>query len=444
MKAFDRGATKPRPDGEAAGEAGGDSRMRAVMQRRWSQRRAGGQSVDAQVARKVESATGADLSDVRVHTGADAADDARSLRARAFTVGQDVSFAAGQYQPGTQEGERLLTHELVHTVQQRGGAPSLQNKLEVSAPGDAAEREADDAASRITGGGRAQIGEHAPAIHRTPDGESAQSAPQQQGSAPQQQGPVGPGGAQGDPAPKEGGDQPVAKLDLCADTESADRTKLTFQELQEARVGHAWLKLSYLDPSRVPDQMGAPTHDLLKGGGTAFGFWPLVFRPAFFDPELAAQGGPRAQARQQRTEQRLEAGETPGAGASNNPADRGFKTNPFNSYVPGRVEEPDDEHEAKGQLSYTLTQKQVDALMGYVDSKRGAQYSLYFYNCTTFAVEAARAAGQPAPSGGLFAGICLPNALYSDILAEQLGGNPNATTTELEEGETQSPPKKKL
>jgi len=63
---------------------------------------------------------GADFSRVRVHTDTRAADSARALNARAFTVGQDMVFGAGQYAPGTSEGRRLMAHELTHVVQQNG------------------------------------------------------------------------------------------------------------------------------------------------------------------------------------------------------------------------------------------------------------------------------------------------------------------------------------
>jgi peptidoglycan hydrolase-like protein with peptidoglycan-binding domain len=69
---------------------------------------------------------GYDFSMVRIHTDARAAELARALNARAFTVGQDVVFGAGQYAPGTTFGRKLLAHELVHVIQQtgRGIAPS--------------------------------------------------------------------------------------------------------------------------------------------------------------------------------------------------------------------------------------------------------------------------------------------------------------------------------
>jgi Domain of unknown function (DUF4157) len=61
---------------------------------------------------------GHDFSGIRVHTGGEATQLARSVQARAFTVGRDVVFGAGQYVPGSGEGRRLLGHELTHVVQQ--------------------------------------------------------------------------------------------------------------------------------------------------------------------------------------------------------------------------------------------------------------------------------------------------------------------------------------
>jgi hypothetical protein len=60
-----------------------------------------------------------DLSRVRVHTDSPAAASASAVGARAYTVGQDIIFGAGQYQPRTDAGRRLLAHELAHVVQQQ-------------------------------------------------------------------------------------------------------------------------------------------------------------------------------------------------------------------------------------------------------------------------------------------------------------------------------------
>jgi hypothetical protein len=63
---------------------------------------------------------GYDFSRVRAHTDAQAAESAWAVNARAYTLGQDIVFGAGQYAPGTAEGKRLLAHELTHVVQQTG------------------------------------------------------------------------------------------------------------------------------------------------------------------------------------------------------------------------------------------------------------------------------------------------------------------------------------
>ncbi len=72
----------------------------------------------------MESVFHHDFGAVRVHTSQDAQALAGQLDARAFTVGHQVAFAAGNYAPGTPVGDALLAHELAHVVQQHG-APSL-------------------------------------------------------------------------------------------------------------------------------------------------------------------------------------------------------------------------------------------------------------------------------------------------------------------------------
>lgn len=64
---------------------------------------------------------GADFSQVRVHTDSRAAETAKSINARAFTVGRNIAFGGGQFAPDSQDGRRLLAHELTHVVQQNGG-----------------------------------------------------------------------------------------------------------------------------------------------------------------------------------------------------------------------------------------------------------------------------------------------------------------------------------
>ncbi len=78
----------------------------------------GGQPLPTNQRTFFESNMGRDFSSVRIHIDSKAADTARSINARAFTLGQDVVFGAGEYSSGSSSGRRLLAHELTHVVQQ--------------------------------------------------------------------------------------------------------------------------------------------------------------------------------------------------------------------------------------------------------------------------------------------------------------------------------------
>ncbi len=116
-----------------------------------------GQSLPDDLRRQFEGSLGTDLSGVRVHTGSESAEAAHAVGAKAYAVGQDVHFGAGQYDPTSESGQFLIAHEVAHTVQQAGAAPSRQDKLEVSSPQDAAEVEADQAATAMVAGTPATV-----------------------------------------------------------------------------------------------------------------------------------------------------------------------------------------------------------------------------------------------------------------------------------------------
>jgi Domain of unknown function (DUF4157) len=88
-----------------------------------------------------------DFSQVRVHVSPPAAESAEAIGAAAYTVGQDIVFGVGRFNPQSHEGRRLIAHELTHTVQQgRGGhTPPLDR----DAPH---ERHADDVAKAVADG----------------------------------------------------------------------------------------------------------------------------------------------------------------------------------------------------------------------------------------------------------------------------------------------------
>ncbi|MDV3458333.1 DUF4157 domain-containing protein [Sphingomonas sp. HF-S4] len=90
-----------------------------------------------------------DFGAVRVHADAQAADAARAVGARAYTVGQNIVFGRGEYRPGSPEGMRLLAHELAHVVQQRRGV-SLNGGM--GRAGDGYEQQADAVADAVVAG----------------------------------------------------------------------------------------------------------------------------------------------------------------------------------------------------------------------------------------------------------------------------------------------------
>jgi hypothetical protein len=73
---------------------------------------------------------GYDFSKVRIHTGSEADASARSLNAKAYTVGNHIAFKDGQYNPASQAGKALLAHELTHVVQQQHGVQAIQRAVE--------------------------------------------------------------------------------------------------------------------------------------------------------------------------------------------------------------------------------------------------------------------------------------------------------------------------
>jgi len=79
-----------------------------------------GQPLDNASRTFMEPRFGYDFGQVRVHANSAAARSARELSALAFTVGNHIAFAAGQYRPGSAKTNRLLAHELAHVVQQGG------------------------------------------------------------------------------------------------------------------------------------------------------------------------------------------------------------------------------------------------------------------------------------------------------------------------------------
>ena len=94
------------------------------------QRKGSGSPLPEAPRQQMEGFFGADLSGVRVHTGGEAVSLSRELNAQAFTVGSDIFFNEGKYNPHSSDGQGLLAHELTHVGQQTGFDGPLQREEE--------------------------------------------------------------------------------------------------------------------------------------------------------------------------------------------------------------------------------------------------------------------------------------------------------------------------
>lgn len=97
-----------------------------------------GRPLDPVTRALLEPRFGYDFSRVRIHEDAHAAQSAREVQARAYTVGPHVVFGAGEYAPTTWQGRQLLAHELAHVVQQGSAGVLPQTATSRVGPHDVA------------------------------------------------------------------------------------------------------------------------------------------------------------------------------------------------------------------------------------------------------------------------------------------------------------------
>ncbi|RME03282.1 MAG: hypothetical protein D6805_07080 [Planctomycetota bacterium] len=195
-----------------------------------------------------------------------------------------------------------------------------------------------------------------------------------------------------EPTPSKKSSPPAKPARLYIHTD-IDVPKISIRALQEGAVGHAWVSLEWKDPKQVPETVEKrfPKHaKFLKSSrgpfADPFGFWPYMWQYNEAIQEFVIA-----------------------------PDRVGYSTNPFKSYVKGQVLHPDRKHSPKASQSWDITEGEAMRVMEYAESKKNAKYSVFFFNCTTFAKEAVEAAGKKPPSSTT-AGIAYPNALYEGIL----------------------------
>ena len=148
--------------GKVYGETGGTHDTQTATSRKAPGKRTRTQSlgnntvhpVPAPLRQRIETGADADVSKVRLHTGPRASEEADWVNAKAFAVGNDVSFAAGEFRPGTPDGDHLITHEVAHTIQQSRAAVATTQRKSPHSTGGNAEAQADAFADAIVGGQR--------------------------------------------------------------------------------------------------------------------------------------------------------------------------------------------------------------------------------------------------------------------------------------------------
>jgi hypothetical protein len=111
-------------------------------------KRGSGEQLDSGAGDKIGKSMGHDFSDVKVHKDAESDQLNKQVHAEAFTTGKDIFFREGKYDPVSDQGQKLLAHELTHVVQQRD-APAT-SELRVSDPNEASEKQAEKTAEKVT------------------------------------------------------------------------------------------------------------------------------------------------------------------------------------------------------------------------------------------------------------------------------------------------------
>jgi Domain of unknown function (DUF4157) len=112
---------------QKSGESSGDIASENISNQIESSR-GNGQKMNTGTKSFMENRFGNNFSNVKIHTDSSAVQLSQNLNAQAFTVGDDVFFNEGKYNPNSSSGKHLLAHELTHTVQQTGTLQRYPNK----------------------------------------------------------------------------------------------------------------------------------------------------------------------------------------------------------------------------------------------------------------------------------------------------------------------------
>jgi len=107
-------------------ETGGSSTLDSYV----SSLSSSGQPMPESSRKFFEPRFGQDFSNVRIHTDQVAAKSAQSVNALAYTSGNNIVFNSGQYSPESDNGKKLMAHELTHVVQQNSSSSGVQRQIQ--------------------------------------------------------------------------------------------------------------------------------------------------------------------------------------------------------------------------------------------------------------------------------------------------------------------------
>jgi uncharacterized protein DUF4157 len=459
-------------------------------------RRAGGGRALDQTGAALGAAIGLATESVRVHADQESDTIARSMQAKAFTFGRDIYFTQGSYDTSSAEGKHVLAHELGHVAQGRAGA--YGGSPVIGRADDPAERDADrlaDLALASLGAPgpvatvpddvhegrelptvRRLFGKVGKAISKVKDKvntffgkakpvddeevgddyvddmsheERLTHQRRARGSGPGEnpdfsdvslwgQQPnrfvVTLAAAQEDvswmnnvkqlkkaaiseliSSPKKfaagmsDAEERLAKKVLLKQGKLDNKTEVEIQQLVEKfagsihDVGHTWVRLqTYVAPTTGSGKKAKPSGKGKLKDLYSYGMWPQKLYDPANDDWSGGYSGPL-------------------------------------SVGPGEVKHPDLAHEddpTKVYRDYEVTATQFDNALGTaIDRyKSPPPYVLTGYNCTAFAREIVKAAGQTYPGSGILPGFAYtPGNLYWAVMEEWAKGNPAARTMEQEE-----------
>jgi len=108
----------------------GSAEASSGIESKINQSRGSGQPLQSNTRSFMESHFGSDFGSVKVHSDSTSVQMNRELKSQAFTVGNNIFFNSGHYNPGSSKGKHLLSHELTHVLQQNGDGTAIQKEDE--------------------------------------------------------------------------------------------------------------------------------------------------------------------------------------------------------------------------------------------------------------------------------------------------------------------------